>query len=443
MVEVKTQTNKYRSDFDQFINSVSAEEPTWLGEIRRQAMDHFEELGFPTPKHEDWREINIKPIVGQEFSSPEADAVSSSDLKETVLQEWHGTKIIFANGHFSKELSTFKELPEGVVIGSLRDTWNNQPDLLEPYFARLGSFEQQPFASLNTAFMQDGLFVFIPHNTVVETPIHVVFASKSNGQPTITHPRVLVVAGKSSQVEIVESYIGDKNDVYFTNAVTEFVCAENAHIEHVKFQRESEAAFHIANTIVNAEQNAVLKTHSLAFGSQIARNDYSASLNGENIECTLNGLYMPYNKQLVDHRLTVEHTKPNCNSHQLYKGILNDDAQAVFRGKFHVHQDAQKTDAYQSNNNLLLSPTAEINTRPQLEIYADDVKCSHGATIGRLDQEQIFYLQSRGITLEKARSLLIYAFAHEIIDQIGIEEVHPDLKQLIISRLPNQDIFKE
>ncbi|MCH7547378.1 MAG: Fe-S cluster assembly protein SufD [Planctomycetes bacterium] len=226
-------------------------------------------------------------------------------------------------------------------------------------------------------------------------------------------------------------------------SVSEFVCGENTIVEHCKIQLESESAYHISNTKVTLETSANFKTHSLAFGGALARCDHHTMLNGEGIDCTLNGLYLPHNHQQIDHRLTVEHTKPHCTSHQLYKGVLSDHARAVFRGKFYVHQDAQKTDAYQSNKNILLSRDAEINTRPQLEIYADDVKCSHGATIGRLDPEQIFYLQSRCVDKESARSLLIYAFANEIVEQIGIDVVHENIKKEIISRLPNRSIFEE
>jgi Fe-S cluster assembly protein SufD len=442
MAEVTNQTEQYRSQLENYLTSDGIQEPGWLSEIRRQAMNHFDELGFPTPKHEDWRETNIRPIIGSEFVEAVFSSIQQSDIDPAIINRLKSTQLVFANGKFSNELSTTTTLPDGVNVGSLAEAWTKQPDAIEPYFARLGSFEQQPFAALNTALMQDGVFIYVPQNTVVEEPIHVVFASKSNGSPTVSFPRVLVVTGKNSQVKIVETYIGSEGDVYFTNAVSEFVCGENAHIEHVKFQRESESAFHIANTKVIAEANANFKTHSLAFGGSVARCDYLTTLNGEGITCTLNGLYMPHGKQHVDHRLTVEHTKPNCNSHQLYKGILNDTARAIFRGKFHVFQDAQKTDAYQSNNNILLSSDAEVNTRPQLEIYADDVKCSHGATIGRLDQDQIFYLQSRCVNAESARSLLVYAFAYEIIDQIGIEAIHPDITKLIVSRLPNKEIFE-
>lgn len=442
MVEVTNQSEQFRSQLENYLTQSGIQEPGWLSEIRRQAMNHFDELGFPTTKHEDWRETNIKPITETEFAAPSSSEISAADINDVVLQDVEGARVVFGNGVFSNEHSSVNALPDGVIAGSLAEAWEKHADVLEPYFARLGSFEKQAFAALNTALMQDGLFIFVPQDTVVEEPIQVIFASKSNGSPSVSFPRVLVVAGKNSHVKIVESYTGNDGDVYFSNAVSEFVCGENAHIEHVKFQRESEAAFHIANTKVIAEANANFKTHSLAFGGRLSRTDYLTTLNGEGITCTLNGLYMPHGKQHFDHRLTVEHAKPNCNSHQLYKGILNDTARAIFRGKFHVHQDAQKTDAYQSNNNILLSNDAEINTRPQLEIYADDVKCSHGATIGRLDQDQIFYLQSRCVNAESARSLLIYAFAYEIIEQIGIEATHPEITKLIVSRLPNKEIFE-
>lgn len=442
MAEVNERIDRYIEMFRRSAIEREGREPAWLREIRKDAIAHFESLGFPTRKHEDWRETNPAPLVNTDFVPGDPEAGDPSLLGLAEVEHSPETQLVFVNGRYSEALSRTGGLPEGAIVGSLARTLDAAPESLESYFARLGSYENQPFASLNTALMSDGAYLFVPAGVVIENPVHVVFLSKSGGNPSIAHPRILVMAGANSQAKIVESHAGAEGDVYFSNTVAEYAVGENAVLHHCKIQRDAESAYHAANVNITLGANAAFETHSVSFGGAVARNDIRAFLNGEGIHARFNGLYMPRGVQHCDHRLMIEHTKPNCESHQLFKGILAGKAHGVFRGRIRVHQDAQKTDAFQSNANLLLSPEAEADTRPQLEIYADDVKCSHGATVGRLDPEAVFYLQSRGIPEASARGLLINAYANEIVEQIGIGEIHPDLSRWILERLPNSHKFE-
>jgi Fe-S cluster assembly protein SufD len=306
---------------------------------------------------------------------------------------------------------------------------------MEPHLARHANLENQPFVALNTAFLADGAFVFLPRNAVVEEPIHLLFVSTGAAAPTVSHPRALLVAGENSRATIVESYSGQNDGIYFTNAVTEAVLGENAVIDHYKLNRESEQAYHLATMQVQLERSANFSSHSVTLGGGIVRNDVNAYLGGEGITCTLNGVYLANGRRLVDNHTTIDHAMPHCESHEFYKGILDDRAHGVFNGKIYVRQDAQKTDAKQTNQTLLLSKEATINTKPQLEIFADDVKCTHGATVGQLSEEAVFYLRSRGIGAAEARALLIYAFASDIVSRIKVEPLREQLDAVLLARL--------
>jgi Fe-S cluster assembly protein SufD len=325
-----------------------------------------------------------------------------------------------------------------VKAGSLATALNSDSALVEPHLARHAGYQDHPFVALNTAFLQDGAFVSIPRGKAVERPIHLLFVSTHDrrGTATVSHPRNLILAGDDSQAMVIESYIGLNNALYFTNAVTEIVAGENAVVAHYKLQRESEEAFHISTVQASLSHNSNFSSHSIDLGGALVRNDVNAVLDGKGIECTLDGLYMVAGRQHVDNHTRIDHVKPHCSSRELYKGVLGGRSKGVFNGKIYVHKDAQKTDAKQTNKNLLLSEDAVINTKPQLEIYADDVKCTHGTTIGQLDQEAIFYLRSRGIDLEAARGLLTYAFASEMIGRIKVEPVRAQLETLLLTRLP-------
>ena len=288
---------------------------------------------------------------------------------------------------------------------------------------------------MNTAFFQDGAFIYVPTGKTVADPVHLLFVSTADEAGTTTHPRNLIIAEKSSKLTVIESYVSTADAAYFTNAVTELIIRENAVVEHCKFQDESAKAYHIAAIHAHLGRNCNFIAHSIATGAKLSRNNISTSLADEGVECVLNGLYLTRDEQLADHHMVVEHAKPHCNSHEYYNGILDGRSKGVFHGRILVRPDAQKTDAKQTNKNLLLSDDATIDTKPQLEIYADDVKCTHGATVGQLNDESIFYLRARGIGLDKARQMLIHAFAGEIIDRIRYAPAREEMDKIVWDRL--------
>jgi Fe-S cluster assembly protein SufD len=308
-------------------------------------------------------------------------------------------------------------------------------DRVEPYINRLASSEQNSFTALNTAFLEDGGFVFVPDDTVLDEVVHLIFISAANGEAVVSHPRNLIVLGRRSQLRVVETYVGLANDLYFTNGVTEIVAGEDSVIDHYKLQRESDRAFHVATTHVSQARYSNFSTHVISLGGRLVRNDISTLMGGEASSCTLNGLYVTREEQHVDNRTNIDHEKPRCNSRQFYKGVLGGKSHGVFNGKILVRADAQQTNATQSNKNLLLTEGAQIDTKPQLEIYADDVKCTHGATIGKIDDEALFYTRSRGIDEESARTLLTYAFASDILRSINIKPIQCQIDLVLLNRL--------
>ena len=438
--------DRYLSDFRRFETGGAGREPSWVRQIRNEAISRFAELGFPTTRLEEWKYTSVAPIAKANFkpAGHELNGLTAEALAHVTFGEVACAQLVFVNGHYSKELSSFRSLPDGMKVGSLAATLDADPAVVEPHLARYASYQDHAFVALNTAFIQDGAFVYIPKGKVLEGPIHLLFVSTTSfgsahdgrGKATVWHPRNLIVVGDGSQAMIVESYVGLGNDVYFTNVVTEVVGGKNAVIAHYKLERESREAFHIATVQAHLDRSSTFSCHSIDLGGALVRNDLNAVLAGEGIDCTLNGLYMVEGRQHVDNHTRIDHVKPHCSSRELYKGVLDGRSRGVFDGKIYVHKDAQKTDAKQNNKNLLLSEDAVINTKPQLEIYADDVKCTHGSTIGQLDQDAIFYLRSRGLDLAAARALLTYAFASEMIGRIKVEPVRAQLENLLLTRLP-------
>jgi Fe-S cluster assembly protein SufD len=330
-----------------------------------------------------------------------------------------------------------------VTVGSLAAVLEATPDLIEPHLARHARYEDNPFVALNTAFIEDGAVICIPDSVIVEDPIRVLFISTGNGEASLSHPRNLIVAGSDSQAVIVESYLGDGNGVYFTNAVTELVTGRNAAIEHCKVQREGQGAFHVASLVAHQDRGSRLALHSISLGAALARNDVSTSLCGEGADCTLNGLYMAGGQQHVDNHTVIDHATPLSNSLENYKGVVDGSAHAVFSGHITVQPDAQKIVARQTNKNLLLSDDAVVNTKPHLRIHADDVKCLHGATVGMLDEDALFYLRSRGMSEQMARDLLVYGFVGEVLGAISVGSVRDDVEKLVLDRLPTGSDLRE
>ena len=384
----------------------------------------FAELGFPTPRDEDWRFTSIKPITELDFTAATVD--HNASLEGCVFTEIDGPKLVFVNGHFSSDLSIVNGLPEGVEIRNL--SAGDCSELTK---------DEEAFGVLNAATYTDGPFILVADNVKFERPVRVYYLSTGKKGAT-ANIRGYIHAGVNSHLTILESWEGE-NAGYFNNSNTELHAADNAYIEHVKFQNEHAEAFHIAGFRASMGRDAHVLHHSIALGGRIARNNLRAHLNGTGIEAVLNGLYIPRSGQLIDHHMVVNHAQPHCDSHEYFNGILDGNARAVFHGRIHVHKGADKTDAKQTNKNLLLSDDATVDTKPQLEIYADDVKCTHGATIGQMNAEQIFYLRARGLSEEAARRMIMHAFAGEIIERIECVTAREELDRLVWDRLEETD----
>lgn len=428
----------YLDAFARMELSPSQADPPWVFPIRKAGISRFAELGFPTLRDEDWRYTNVSAIASKRFKAVHEDApdpLPADAVRSFTFGGLHAHRLVFVNGQFSESSSQVGVQPDGVCITNLREALANHSGFLEKHFARYAAADNNAFASLNAAFFQDGGFVRIPAGVRLAQPIHLLFVSTNSGDDAAQHPRNLILAERDSQATVVETYVSLSDAPYFTNAVTEVVLADGAFLEFCKYQDENLAAFHIAALHAQLGRSAHFRAHSLAAGARISRNNIRVKLDGEGIDCILNGLYLTKGDQLADHHMIVEHAKPHCNSHEYFNGILDDRSRGVFHGRILVQPEAQKTDAKQTNKNLLLSDEATANTKPQLEIYADDVKCTHGATIGQLNDESIFYLRARGLGLETARRMLIHAFAGEITERIQYEPVREELDELIWNRL--------
>ncbi len=422
-----------------------ASQPEGVRRLRRKGLDVFDRVGFPSTRQEEWRKTNVAPIKRTTFKrTPSAGDAGLTPEKIRPFLLPNCVELVFVNGHFSGELSRLGDLPAGVFAGSLAEAMAERGDLVEQYLGRHADIEH-PFVALNTAHIEDGAFVYIPRGAAVETTIHALFLATSGDDtaPTVSYPRNLFVAEESSRLTVVETYGGFAEDRYFTCPVTEIVGQASSVIDHYRLGQESLGAFHVATQKIHLERDTNFFTHSINHGGALVRNDIQAMLGAEGVHCTLNGLYLARGTQHVDHQMRVDHAKPNCHSYELFKGILEDRARAVFNGRIYVHQDAQKTDAKQSNRNLLMSKEALVHSNPQLEIFADDVRCTHGSTTGHLDDEAIFYLRSRGIGEAAARSLLTYSFAAEVLEEIRLEAVRKDLEDFLFTRLPKGDVVRQ
>jgi len=366
---------------------------------------------------------------------PAADAPARAALGKNVFASLPGSRLVFVNGHYSASLSSVGKLPPGAKVSNLASALASDPAFIEKQLGRCALTEDNSFAALNQAFFLDGGFVHLPAGVAVEEPIQLIFVSTVKQSGGTIQPRNLIVAGANTRATVIESYLCTGGAAYFTNAVTELVAGDHAALEYVKFQDEAAAAFHLATIAAQLGRASRVNVHSFALGAKLSRTNIRAKLAGEGLECILNGLYLTRGEQLADHHMIVEHAQPHCASHEYFNGILDDKSRGVFHGRIYVHPLAQKTDAKQTNKNLLLSDDATVDTKPQLEIYADDVKCTHGATVGQLNAESIFYLRTRGIGEDTARRMLIHAFAGEIIARVKHESVREELDKLMWDRL--------
>jgi Fe-S cluster assembly protein SufD len=414
--------------------------PRWLQDLRERGASRFSALGFPTVRDEEWRFTNVAPVSTGEFRPADGAAAISDRQLAGLLYGDAPFRLVVVNGRYRPELSRVQGLPATVRVGSLASMINGDlvadSETIQRYLGQLADLNVRAFDALNTARLEDGAFVHIPDGAIVNEPLQVMFVStgESTGVATFSHPRLLIVVGSQAQARLVETYVGSGGR-YLVNGVTEIFVGENAVLDHYKVQEDSVEAFHIASMHVHASRSASFSSRSFAIGGKLVRNDAVAILDGEGAECTLNGLYLADGDRLVDNHTTIDHAKPHCPSHEVYKGILGGQARAVFNGKIIVRPDAQKTNAKQTNRALLLSDSASINTKPQLEIFADDVKCTHGAAIGQIDEDAIFYLRTRGLTFAEARDMLIHAFAGEILDRVQIEPLKQALEAELYSQL--------
>ncbi|MEW5798050.1 MAG: Fe-S cluster assembly protein SufD [Bacteroidota bacterium] len=424
MVEV---TKHYVSEFQAFEKNGARNAPAWVHDLRKDGLTIFNQLGFPTTKQEEWKYTNVTPIAKGTFKySGSAVTIDDEVIKNFLLDGVEQFVLTFVNGHFVPEQSQTNGLPEGVIVQNLINAYAAQENIIQENLSRYATHQKNPFTALNTAFINDGAFIHVPAHIAVEKPIHLLFLSTKNvNDQSASYIRNLIVVEEGAKANILLSYRSAGEHRNLTNSVTEVIAKKDSAVEVVKVQKESESAFHIDNFHAHQHETSDVRVFSLALGGAIARNDMSVIIDGEAAECNLNGLYIVAGEQLIDHHTFMHHIHPNCPSHELFKGILTDNARAVFNGKVYVESEAQKTDSKQTNRNLLLSDTAIVDTKPELEIFADDVKCTHGAAVGGMNESHSFYLKTRGITEESAKGILTVGFAAEATSKI----VHPALRR--------------
>jgi len=411
--------------------------PAWLRRMRRDGLERFASVGFPTTRDEEWRTTSVAPIASTRFRPPGPAPAAPERLPGLAEAVPGALRLVFLDGKLvSAPASPPAGGPDGFWAGSLGQALRDAPALLESHLAPGDWDGCSAFCALNAAFAEDGGVVLVGDGLQLPQPIHLVYLSTPGAEPSASHPRTLVVAGRSSSVRVVESYLAAADGVGLTNAVTDVIVGDDASVRHDRLQAESEQAFHVSTLRVRQGRDSRYAGLNLNLGGRLARHDLSVVLDGAGGECTLDGLYVTRGAQHVDNHTTIDHARPGCRSRETYKGVLAGESRATFRGRIVVRPGAQQTDARQSNPNLVLSDRALAHTRPQLEIYADDVKCTHGATVGRLDEDALFYLRSRAIAAEDARDLLISAFADEVLDRVDIDPLRHALKDAVARHLP-------
>jgi len=438
MTQAVAAPDTYLSDFRTFEETLPPGEPGWLRDLRARAISRFVALGFPTARrgNEAWKYTNVAPIAegGFAYSAAPASAVTPDEIRSATVWDdgWHN--VIFVNGRYSPALSAAAPASRARVA-SLAEMVRAGGPLVQRHLAQHAGFQESGFAALNTAFLSDGAFVHLPEGAELGTPVHLVFVSTGDARPSVSYPRTLVVAGANSRATVIETYIGLGAARYLTNAVTEIALADGAQVDHYKLMLERDDAFHVATTRVDQERDSTYFSLSYAMGALIGRNDLRVVLDGPGGSSHLKGLYVTAGSQHLDNYINIDHAKPHCTSRLYYKGILDGESRAVFGGTVLVRPGAVKTDAYQEDKNLLLSERAEVDSKPSLEIYADDVKCGHGATAGTVTEDAIFYMRSRGLDLEKASALLVQGFASEITDSVRIAPLRAYLERLTLAKL--------
>lgn len=408
--------------------AVTGSDVAWLNEQRQTALAKFAQTGLPGVRDEDWRYTNLRALKSNQYQLV-TDNTSSAELP-VELPNTSNQRVVFVNGVFNAEQS---QLGSDGALSTLQAALHKQAELLEPHFGASLPTQAHGFTSLNTAYCQDGYVLNLSNSTVIDSPIEVFFINTQ--ADSINHVRNLIIAGANTQCTIIERHIGSAGEVYLSNNITEIIAGDNAHIDHYKILQESDAAFHMGGVFINQAANSQVTNHNVALTGLITRNDIHTNLLGQGAHMEMNGLVLGQGRQHIDNHTQVNHAVPNCTSDEYYKTVLDDQSRSVFRGRIIVAEDAQQTNADQQNNNLLLSKDAEADCKPQLEIYADDVKCSHGATVGQLDPTSLFYLKSRGIDHESANALLTFAFANEVIERVKVDSIRDELTQIMAGEL--------
>jgi Fe-S cluster assembly protein SufD len=426
-----TETDQFAHAYT-LLRKSQPDEPAWLSELRDEGFENFRALGLPTVKHEEWRWTNLKRIVDVSFSPAPPVEVTEAELAPYLIDGADRIRLVFVNGRFAEKLCKTPPIPDDLVIQPLSRVLTSNEGLQ----LKLGRYAEQvnPFTALNTALFADGVYIRAGNSLSLELPIHIIHVSTEAAEPVVVSPRALILAGNGAEIRVIESFVGLGTGVRLVNAVSEIVAKGNAKIRHIKLLRETGDTTHIGWNEVRVERDAEVVAHSISLEAGLARNDVHAVLSAEGASCTLNGLVLGRGSQHFDNHIVVDHVRPHGTSNQLYRSVVDDKSRSVFSGKVIVRPGANGTDAHQTNNNLLLSSEAKVDTKPQLEIYTDDVKCSHGATSGQLDPEAVFFLRARGLDERSARSLLTYAFAKEVVDQIRMDPVRNQLEKLITER---------
>ncbi len=436
----------YRSRFELFEKSLNGEASSELHAARTEAMSRFADLGFPNPKMEEWRFLNLTPIAAVNFSPvlrPREGPIRREEFSSLSVDGPGAHRLVFVDGHYAEALSRPGRLPRGVRLESLALAMKGNDGVAARSVGRCVHYNDNAFTALNMAFLRDGAFVFVPDGIALEHPIELMVLATASDEPFAVFPRNLVVVGGGSRVTVVETYAGPSGRKYFTNSVTETIIGEQSVVEHDRIQAEGLEAFHIGTSSAKVGAGSRFASFSVAFGGAIARHNLSAVFEAEGSEIWLNGLVLASGEQVVDNHTTIDHARARCVSHELYKTILDGKARGVFNGKIYVRRDAQQTDAKQTNKTLLLSDEAIIDAKPQLEIFADDVKCTHGAAVGQLEEEQLFYLRSRGIGHQEARALLTHAFAGDVVGRIETVPVRERLEEMLRTRLQEGRVARE
>lgn len=408
--------------------------------IKLDAKRYFKLLGFPNRKLEDWRFTNVNPIIANNYNQgfDVKSQLSENGLKKFLIPGLKGNIIIFINGKYSEKHSDIITAKDKAVITTIREAQKNSREIIEKYFAKYADYKNDGFTALNTAYLNDGVFIHIKKNAEVKEPIIVMNITDSTQYEVMYNPRILCVAEESSTASIIELYESEGNNFSFSNAVTEIYANNNSDIHYYKIQNDGDKSYHVGTTQVWQERDSRFNSLTVTWGGSVTRNNLNACLKNEGAETIMKGLFLASGNQQIDNHTFADHASPNCHSNELYKGIMDDESNGVFNGKIMVRKDAQKTNAYQMNKNIILSKKALVNSKPQLEIFADDVKCSHGATTGQLDNEQLFYLKARGIGEKEGKKLLLYAFANEIIEDVNIKELSGYLENKLSEKLESK-----